>query len=60
MTVATKGQRQKDYRQMMDEKGFICKQFWIPKDNLVEVEKLVFKLKNQYVVPETEDLDDLI
>ena len=55
----TKGQRQKDYRKAMNDKGLICKQFWVPRDDVSKVEAFVADLRNAHKETPLELEDDL-
>ena len=42
-----RGQRQKEYRAAMKAKGFVCKQLWVPKDRVEEIERLVLDMRKE-------------
>lgn len=55
----SRGQRQKEYRKAMHDRGLQAKQFWVPKDDVSKVEAFVADLRNAHKETPLELEDDL-
>lgn len=56
--LPSKAERQKKYREGMKAQGFVCKQLWIPKDKVPEVEELVLKMREELPSSGEDEYDD--